>query len=270
MGGPADRADWKRVDGDKYCEIAIFWAADSSPDSFADHARQWSRLADGLLHTGAAKTQPSSQMLPSGAQMISSIGMGQFNGAAVVVTLFTVRGAARVTPILILTPTPQSLQTYGPTIERFAASLVAHATWQRPANLPADPLKIRIADLAGTWQRGSGNVITYVNSSGSVTGSNTSFFNELMTVAPDGSYSSSTSGMSGVSFIREKITGQWTLDGEFLNISQSGHSSKHLRLALFLDGANGTVIGLVPDDKAVSLGTISGAGEFWVRKKITH
>ena len=266
MGGPADREDWKRVDGDRYCEIAIFWAADATPDVMADHARQWSRMADALFHTGGG-TPPSARTLPSGAVLVASIGKGWFNGAPAVVTLFTVRGAGRVTPVLVLTPTTDALQAYGTAIERFAGSLIAHASWQRPANLPPDPLAVRIADLAGTWQRGGANVINYVNSWGNVTRSNTTFFNELVTVAPDGSYQSSMAGMTGGRVLREKIAGKWTLDGEFLMVTQPGYSTKRLRFALYVDGAGGTVIGLAPADKPVSLGTITGAGEFWVRKK---
>jgi hypothetical protein len=112
--------------------------------------------------------------------------------------------------------------------------------------------------------------MTYVSSWGAVTGSNTAFFNEVVTVAPDGAYESSTSGMNGGRVIRERITGRWILDGEFLVVTQSGHSTKRLRLALLLDGSEGTVIGLAPEEKAVSLSTISGAGEFWARKKASR
>ena len=266
IGGFADREDWKRVDGDRYCEIAIFWAVDATLDAMSDHARQWARIADAPFHTGAG-IQPATQTLPSGAVMVSSIGMGRLSGVPAVVTLFTVRGAGRATPVLILTPTPDALQAYGTTIERFAASLIAHPSWQRPANLPPNPLAVRIADLAGTWQRGGANVINYVNSWGNVTGSNTTFFNELVTVAPDGNYQSSMAGMTSGRVLHEKIAGQWTLDGEFLVITQQGYSTKRLRFALFVDGSGGTVMGLAPADKPVSLGTITGAGEFWVRKK---
>ncbi|HLJ45978.1 MAG TPA: hypothetical protein VKU01_08220 [Bryobacteraceae bacterium] len=268
-GGPADREEWKRVDGARSCEIAVFWAVDATPDAIADHARQWSRIADALFHTGPG-IPPSARTLPSGAQLVAGIGMGRFNGVPVVVTLFTVRGAGRVTPVLILTPTAEALKDYTRSIEGFTASLIAHPSWQRPANLPSEPLPVRIADLAGTWQRGSGNVINYVNSWGAITGSNTTFFNEVLTVAPDGGYQSSMAGMTSGRVVRDKIAGKWILDGEFLVVTQPGYSNKRLRFALLVEGADGTVIGLSPADKPVSLGTINGAGEFWVRKKGTR
>ena len=151
--------------------MAVFWAVYATPDAMADHARQWARMADALFHTGAG-TPPSARTLPNGTALVASIGMGRFNGAPAVVTLFTVRGADRVTPVLVLTPTADALKAYGATIERFAGSLIAHAS----------------------WQRGGANVIDYVNSWGNVTGSNTTFFNEPVTVAPDGSYQSSMAG----------------------------------------------------------------------------
>ena len=73
--------------------------------------------------------------------------------------------------------------------------------------------------------------------------------------------------MTGGRVRREKIAGKWTLDGEFLVVTQTGCSTKRLRFALYVDGAGGTVIGLAPAEKPVSLGTINGAGEYWVRRK---
>ena len=66
LGGPADRADWKRVDGDSFCEIVMFWAADATMDAGADHAFASSRTATASTTSpreGAAawrSTRPSS------------------------------------------------------------------------------------------------------------------------------------------------------------------------------------------------------------------
>jgi hypothetical protein len=40
-----------------------------------------------------------------------------------------------------------------PVLGRFAASLVADASWKRPASLPVDPVKIKITDWLGLAAR---------------------------------------------------------------------------------------------------------------------
>ena len=106
-----------------------------------------------------------------------------------------------------------------------------------------------------------------MNSSGGIAGSNSSFYNQVRHVEPDGTYRSSTSGMTGGAVVREQVTGKMTLDGEILTVTQAGHSTVRRRLVLFHDGPNGTLMGLVEPERPVDLGNITANGEYWVRKR---
>ncbi len=268
VGGPADRITWSRRDGDRSCSITILWSHATGGDVMADHQRTWAAIAEAGFHTGAA-AQPMRQALPNGVEVLGSIGAGQAlgGGGPVIVVVMTAHALDRSVPIIILAPTAAALQAYQPAIEAFTVSLIVHKPYERPANLPSQPLRVTLADLAGDWQQGGANVITYVNSSGGIAGSSSSFYNQVRHVDADGSYRASTAGMTGGATVREEVTGRMSLDGEILTVTQAGHSTIRRRLVLFHDGPNGTLMGLVEPERPVDLGNITANGEYWVRRR---
>lgn len=267
VGGPADRITWTRRDGDRSCSIVVPWSHPTGGDVLADHARTWAAIADTGFHTGPA-AQPLRSSLPNGVEVIANIAAGQGQNGPVIIMVLTAHALDRSVPIVILVPDADALKAYQQAIDVFASSLIIHKPYERPADLPSQPLRVTVADLAGDWQQGGANVITYVSSSGGFAGSNTSFFNQVRHVEPDGSYRASTSGMTGGAVVREQVTGKMTIDGEILTITQAGHSTIRRRLVLFHDGPNGTLMGLVEPERTVDLGNITANGEYWVRKKL--
>jgi hypothetical protein len=86
---------------------------------------------------------------------------------------------------------------------------------------------ITMADLVGTWDNGAASVTTYVNSSsGSYSGTDTTFYTENYTIRPNGTFEHRFQGRTGNHTVREVDSGNINLSGGYVVVNFTGGESR--------------------------------------------
>lgn len=139
----------------------------------------------------------------------------------------------------------------------------------RLAPLRAAPIKtnITVADLAGHWNSGLANSISYYNSStGQYQGSSNSFVGAGYEIAPNGSFTYKMSGMINNSMTHDEDAGMVELGGEFITFKGRNHVVRYrfLNMQQALDGS--TVLTLLPPGDLAHISIIRDS-EYYTRKK---
>lgn len=139
----------------------------------------------------------------------------------------------------------------------------------RLAPLRAAPIKtnITVADLAGHWNSGLANSISYYNSStGQYQGSSNSFAGAGYEIAPNGSFTYKMSGMINNSMTHDDDAGVVELGGEFITFKGRNHVVRYrfLNMQQALDGS--TVLTLLPPGDLAHISIIRDS-EYYTRKK---
>ena len=139
----------------------------------------------------------------------------------------------------------------------------------RLAPLKAVPIKtnITLADLAGDWQSGMANSISFYNSStGQYAGTSNSFYGAGYHIAPTGAFTYKMTGVMNNAATSDSDSGMVELGGEFIVFKGRNHVLRYrfLNIQQAIDGS--TVLTLLPPSDPSRISFIRDA-DVWVRKK---
>jgi hypothetical protein len=170
-----------RVGTKSYCLIAIFAGADAARDLDASFAAAWTSIALRAAAPVAVPATQSAQIGGAGARVGAAMTTTQ--GQPVLVMLTTIDAGARTVSVVVMTPGPDDLKIYTPSIQAVLNSMTiarVDAAPAAPAAAPPTggvvalggkltvafaPRSLTLADLAGDWKNDDGSLTRYVSAS---------------------------------------------------------------------------------------------------------
>jgi hypothetical protein len=140
----------------------------------------------------------------------------------------------------------------------------------RLAPLKAAPIKtnITLADLAGDWQSGLSNSISFYSSStGAYQSTSNSFVGAGYHIAANGAFTYKMSGVINNQSASDSDSGTVELGGEFITFRGRNHVVRYrfLNIQQAIDGS--TVLTFLPPDPDPSRISFIRDSQYWVRKK---
>jgi hypothetical protein len=140
----------------------------------------------------------------------------------------------------------------------------------RLAPLKAAPIKtnITVADLAGDWQSGLSNSISFYNgSTGAYQSTANSFVGAGYHIAANGAFTYKMSGVINNQSATDSDSGTVELGGEFITFRGRSHVVRYrfLNIQQAIDGS--TVLTFLPPDPDPSRISFIRDSQYWVRKK---
>lgn len=140
----------------------------------------------------------------------------------------------------------------------------------RLAPLKAVPIKtsLSLADLAGDWQSGMGNSISFYSSStGAYQSTSSSFVGAGYHIAANGAFSYKMSGVINNQSASDNDSGNVELGGEIVTFRGRNHVVRYrfLNIQQAIDGS--TVLTFLPPEQDASRINFIRDSQYWVRKK---
>jgi len=238
-----------------FCLLTVYASTPSAGSAQKDFANEWNEL---VVKPFKAEANPKTetQTNPEGWQATAGGAQIELEGgikAAAVLTVFS--GFGKTTSILAifndepylaqssalidgikLDKTKALAQTAPPVQSNPGPALQADPFPDKPGFQPQKPLagplkaSITMADLVGTWDNGGASVTTYVDSSsGTYSGTDTTFFTENYTIRADGSFTHSFQGRTSNHTVRETSTGAFSISDGCIWISVAAGEGKGTR-----------------------------------------
>ena len=140
----------------------------------------------------------------------------------------------------------------------------------RLAPLKAAPIRtnLTVADMAGDWQSGVANSISFYNSStGAYQSTSNSYIGAAYHIAPNGAFTYKMSGVINNRSASDEDSGTVELGGEFVTFRGHAHVVRYrfLNLQQAIDGS--TVLTFLPPAQDPATLSFIRDSELWVRKK---
>lgn len=198
------------------CAFAVYASRAASGNLAASFAAEWTRIA---LQTLAPGPTPAAAESAIGDLLVAIGGTASsVQGQPMVGLLVVADAGSRVVPIMVLTPSFATLDSYRGAFDPFLASVAVRRV---DAPAPSEPRSQRptltLAELAGEWGRNDGINTRYVDrQTGDYAGTDSLHFTEKWTITASGSITLDFFGIHNGRRIVEKSTGAVTLIGDGL------------------------------------------------------
>lgn len=218
-----------------YCIIAIFAAQDAAGSLDDSFAASWKSIAMRAVDPVDVPATQHAQI--GGRDAIVGAAMTKTQGTPVLVVLSTIDAGAKTVSVLVMTPGPDDLKVYTPSIQALLGSMtVKHVTVTTetvtvPASndnapvdeIPAPARPLTVADLVGEWKHGGNSIKSYVNATtGNYSGYGAVVADETWTINGKGvlldDYNGVSSGNFGTHQVSATTTARITIKGSLLYI----------------------------------------------------
>jgi hypothetical protein len=202
-------------EGASYWVIAVNSPMPTSGDPTADFKVAWRHVV--MKTPGFSDYQYS---LPY--DITQTVGYsGRLDGATSVdnstsIRLYTMETGMSVIPVVTVSANNCMMEGMDYMIRAVVGSV-------RVAPLKASPIQmnIKVADLAGRWVTGNASSLNFYNSVGQYTGSSQTAGSAKFSVAPDGHYTYSYSGLQNNEAVNDADTGVVELGGAFITLPRA-------------------------------------------------